>query len=70
LPVVQVISALHSLAEDTPTIAGSEAYAAARVAYKAAKDHGQGMVLNDVIEDLSQRFQQKPHPAEELPEQE
>jgi hypothetical protein len=26
--------------------------------------------LNDVIDDLSQRFQQKPHPAEELPEQE
>jgi hypothetical protein len=37
-----------------------------------AKDHGQGMGLNDVIDDLSQRFQQKPHPAEKekLPEQE
>ena len=67
-PVVQVLSELYTLAEDTQTIAGSEAYAAARVAYKAAKDHGQGMGLNDVIDDLSQRFQQKPHAPEQLSE--
>jgi hypothetical protein len=65
-PIVQVLSELYSLAEDTQTIAGSEAYAAARVAYKSAKAHGQGMGLDDVIDDLSQRFQQKSHAAEQI----
>ena len=60
-PIVQVLSELYALAEDTQTIAGSEAYAAARVVYKSAKDHGQGMGLDDVIDDLSLRFQQKSH---------
>lgn len=64
--VVQVLSELYSLAEDTQTIVGSEAYAAARVAYRSAKEHGQGLGLDDVIDDLSLRFQQKPQPAEKL----
>lgn len=67
-PIVQVLSELFSLAEDTQTITGREAYAAARVAYKSAKAHGRGIGLDDVIDDLSLRFQQKPQPAEKLPE--
>jgi hypothetical protein len=67
-PVVQVLSELYTLAEDTQTIAGSEAYAAARVAYKSAKAHGQGLGLDDVIDDLSQRFQQKSPAPEQISE--
>lgn len=56
-PILQALSELRSIVEDTQTIAGSEAYAAARVAYKSAKSLGDGMGLDDVIDDLSQRFQ-------------
>ncbi|PSN15295.1 hypothetical protein C7271_21020 [filamentous cyanobacterium CCP5] len=57
-PISQALSEIQSRVEDTQMVAGSEAYAAARVAYKAAKDYGQSMGLNDVVEDLSRRFQQ------------
>ncbi|MEO1297661.1 MAG: hypothetical protein AAFW75_18130 [Cyanobacteria bacterium J06636_16] len=38
-------------------IAGSEAYAAARLAYSSIKANGRGSGLDDVIDSLSQRFQ-------------
>ncbi|PSN76977.1 hypothetical protein C8B47_24485 [filamentous cyanobacterium CCP4] len=55
-PIVQKLSELYHLTEDTQTIAGSEAFAAARVAYNSAKIFGAGMGLDDVIKDLSLRF--------------
>jgi hypothetical protein len=55
-PIVQAIGELYRLAEDTQMVAGSEAFAAARVAYGSAKALGDGMGLDDVIEELSLRF--------------
>lgn len=55
--IVQSLSQLHKLAEDTQMIAGSEAYAAARTAYTSLKANGKGMGLDDVIDNLSLRFQ-------------
>lgn len=56
-PIVQALSEVYHLAEDTQMVAGSEAYAAARFAYKSAKTLGVSMGLDDVIEELSRRFQ-------------
>ncbi|MGB3616366.1 MAG: hypothetical protein WBA10_21420 [Elainellaceae cyanobacterium] len=55
-PVLQALSELQMLVKDTQTVAGSEAYAAARMAYSAAKTMGQRLGLDDVVERLSQRF--------------
>jgi hypothetical protein len=55
-PIVQKLGEIYHLAEDTQTVAGSEAFAAARVAYNSAKSFGAGMGLDDVIKDLSLRF--------------
>lgn len=59
-PVVQALSVLFHLAEDTQMVAGSEAFAVARMAYKSAKTMGTGMGLDDVLGDLSLRFQKSP----------
>lgn len=56
-PILQNISQLHKLIEDTQTLAGSEAYATARLAYKSAKMNGKGMGLDDILTDLSRQFQ-------------
>lgn len=58
-PVLQAISELHELVEDTQTIAGSEAYAAARLAYQSAKATGKNMGLEDVMSDVSIRFRKR-----------
>ncbi|NJK60747.1 MAG: hypothetical protein HC918_11575 [Oscillatoriales cyanobacterium SM2_1_8] len=42
--------------EDTMMIAGSEAYAAALVAYKYAKDAGEDEGLTAVVDDIGKRF--------------
>lgn len=55
-PILQSLSQLRELVEDTQMVAGSEAYAAARLAYNSAKTAGKSMGLDDVIEDLAQRF--------------
>ena len=56
-PILQNLNQLCKLVEDTQMIAGSEAYAAARMAYNSIKANGQGSGLDDVIESLSRRFQ-------------
>ncbi len=56
-PILQTISQLRELVEDTQMVAGSEAYATARIAYKSAKTNGKGMGLDDVLNDLSRQFQ-------------
>lgn len=55
-PVLQAVSELQVLIRDTQTLAGSEAYAAARMAYAAAKTMGHRLGLEDVVEQLSQRY--------------
>lgn len=56
-PILQNISQLRELIGDTQMIAGSEAYATARTAYKSAKLNGKNMGLDEVINDLSRQFQ-------------
>ena len=63
-PVVQKLGELYHLAEDTQTVAGSEAFAAARVAYNSAKSFGAGMGLDDVIKELSLRFKKAKSPVQ------
>lgn len=58
--ILQNLSQLYKLIEDTQMIAGSEAYAAARKAYSSLKTNGKGIGLDDVIDNLSQRFQPRP----------
>ncbi|NEQ29338.1 MAG: hypothetical protein F6K28_62535, partial [Microcoleus sp. SIO2G3] len=55
-PILQAVSQLRELIEDTQMLAGSEAYAAARLAYNAAKVSGKNLGLDDILEDLSQQF--------------
>lgn len=65
-PVLQTLSELQRLVKDTQTVAGSEAYATARLAYTSAKNIGHGLGLDDVVGTLSRRFDrtQSPAPAE------
>jgi hypothetical protein len=55
-PILQAVSHLRELLEDTQMLAGSEAYAAARLAYNAAKVSGKNQGLDDILEELSQQF--------------
>jgi hypothetical protein len=55
-PILQAVNHLRELLEDTQMLAGSEAYAAARLAYNSAKVSGKNLGLDDIIEDLSQQF--------------
>jgi hypothetical protein len=55
-PLLQKLSRLRELVEDTQMVVGSEAYAAARLAYSSAKTSGKGMGLDEVVSDLSQQF--------------
>lgn len=55
-PILQAVTQLRELIEDTQMVAGSEAYAAARLAYNSAKVSGKNLGIDDVLEDLSQQF--------------
>lgn len=55
-PILQAVNHLRELIEDTQMLAGSEAYAAARLAYNSAKVSGKNLGLDDIMEDLSQQF--------------
>lgn len=55
-PILQAVSHLRELIEDTQMLAGSEAYATARLAYNSAKVSGKNLGLDDIVEDLSQQF--------------
>jgi hypothetical protein len=56
-PILQSVNQLKELLEDTQTLAGSEAYAAARLAYRSAKVNGKNMGMDEIIKDLSRQFQ-------------
>jgi len=55
-PIHQSLSQLRKLVSDTQTVVGSEAYAAARLAYSSAKTAGKGQGLDDTLHDLSRHF--------------
>ncbi|MGG6240716.1 hypothetical protein ACQ4N7_19010 [Nodosilinea sp. AN01ver1] len=56
-PILQTLVELQRLVKDTQTVAGSEAYAAARTAYSSAKKAAKGVGLEDVVSTLSQHFE-------------
>ncbi|MEO1300198.1 MAG: hypothetical protein AAFW75_31385 [Cyanobacteria bacterium J06636_16] len=51
-PILLSLSQLQKLVEDTQMVAGSEAYAAARLAYQSAKTLGKGLGLDEAIATL------------------
>jgi hypothetical protein len=66
-PMLQAVNQLQELIDDTVMVVGSEAYAAALVAYRYAKDAGLGAGLDGVVDDIGRRFARKSKKAEELP---
>lgn len=55
-PIRQELAKLLELVEDTQLLAGSEAYLAALEVYHSAQRTGQGSGLDDIIDQVSQRF--------------
>jgi hypothetical protein len=64
-PLLLSLSQLQEMLENTYTAVGSEAYTAALTVYKYAKASGQGSGLEGIVEDLGQRFVQKPKKEKE-----
>ena len=58
-PLVMALAQLQELMDDTYTLVGSEAYAAALQVYNYAKASGQGSGLDAVVDELGQRFARK-----------
>jgi hypothetical protein len=58
-PVLLSITQLQELIEDTYLLAGSEAYAAARMAYNSARVNGRNAGLNATVDQMGRRFARK-----------
>ena len=56
-PILLSLQQLNEQVEDTLMVVGSEAYAAALVAYRYAKDANMGAGLDGVLDDIGRRFQ-------------
>lgn len=59
-PILMSLIHLQELVQDTYTVVGREAYAAARVVYKSAKANGQGAGVDASIAEMGRRFSYKP----------
>ncbi|MBD2101381.1 hypothetical protein [Leptolyngbya sp. FACHB-261] len=55
-PIMLSLVQLQELVEDTYLLAGSEAYAAARMAYNSARANGKDAGLNTAVVDMGRRF--------------
>jgi hypothetical protein len=64
-PLLLSLNQLQERVENTYTAVGSEAYTAALTVYKYAKASDQGGSLEGILEDLGQRFAQKPKKEKE-----
>jgi hypothetical protein len=58
-PIMLAISQLQELIEDTYLLAGSEAYAAARMAYNSARANGKAMGLDAAVEEMGRRYSRR-----------
>jgi hypothetical protein len=58
-PVVLGLNQLQELVEDTYTLVGSEAYAAALLVYTYAKAAGKGSGLDSAVDEMGKRFARK-----------
>lgn len=63
-PVRLSIAQLQELVEDTYLLAGSEAYAAARLAYNSARANGKNVGLSGTVDEMGRRFSRKPRKAQ------
>ena len=59
----QQLDRLTQQVSDTLVVAGNEAYTAALVVYKAAKDYGRGAELDNFVDEMGKRFWRKSSPA-------
>ena len=59
----QELLRLSELVDDTTVAAGSEAYVAALVAYKAAQENGRGEGLDALLDELGRRFARVSKPS-------
>ena len=59
----QELMSLAELVDDTTVAAGSEAYVAALIAYKAAQENGRGEGLDNLLDELGQRFARVSKPS-------
>jgi len=64
---LQALNQLQELLDDTVMVVGSEAYAAALVTYRYAKDSGLGDGLDGIVDDMGRRFARKTRKEPELP---
>ena len=62
-PVLLSLHQLNELVEDTLMVVGSEAYAAALVAYRYAKEANLGAGLDGVLDNIGRRFARKSNKA-------
>ncbi len=62
-PILVAATQLLERLEDTYKLAGSDAYSAALIVYRSAKDNGQGEALEAMLDTLGQRFARKSKPA-------
>ncbi|MBD2100057.1 hypothetical protein [Leptolyngbya sp. FACHB-261] len=66
-PVLEALAELQSLIEDTYIAAGTEAYTAARVAYRSARDNSKAFGLNPSVDRLGRRFRKNRKPQSDTP---
>jgi len=66
-PILQGLNQLQELVDDTIMVVGSEAYAAALVAYRYAKESGAGAGLDGIVDDIGRRFARKSKAKSEPP---
>jgi hypothetical protein len=66
-PILQGLNQLQELVDDTVMVVGSEAYAAALITYRYAKDAGAGDGLDAIVDDMGRRFARKTRKEPELP---
>ena len=64
-PIRQQLAQLLELVEDTQLLAGSEAYIGALEVYNSAQRSGQGLGLDDLIDQLGMRFVRRRKEAED-----
>ena len=58
-PIMNALSQLTELVEDTAMAVGSEAYASALLVYQFARASGKGSALDGALDSLGQRFARK-----------
>lgn len=67
LPIMVSLTRLQEQVTDTYTEVGSEAYSASLVVYQYGRNSGDGQSLEDLLDDMGQRFARKSHSPKTTP---